>query len=229
MISTATLNQVETDLTPEQFGRVAEFYLATDLDPKEIHDLAEWVLSDRKRKAADPEAKQKPKPKETKVKTEDVETFVPWDFRLNTWLLNNFGLGSRDGVYTARGDTLWLPRKLLVWGILAYPRVRRMLWVVRSGKVKDDAYWERIHICNKCPSLRVDKKSKPRCGSCGCPDWHYSDLVIKNGLRANHCPEKRHAGDYIKLVTHKAPNRKAAKPKSSGCGAHTGALTIRGG
>ncbi len=204
MISSAKIERFETDLTAEEFT-----------------DVAEFLRAERNRKAPEVKAEPKPKPEEPKVKTEDVETFVPWDFRFNTWLLNNFGLGSRDGVYTARGDQLWLPRKLLVWGILAWPRLRRMLWAVRSGKATEDVYLERWKACNDCPNLKTDKKGLSRCGSCGCPDWHYSDLVVKNGLRANHCPERRHPGDYIQLVTHKWPNRKKVKQKpvrSVGCG-----------
>lgn len=199
----------------------------TDLTRKELDDLVHFRTlqvqdeeAEKARKAAEP----KPEPEAPKVKTWDIERFAPWDFRLNSWFLRVFGLGSRDGVHDGMGQHLWLPRRLLVWAILAYPRVRQMLWVMLSGKAIDDTVSKRNGICDTCPSLKIDRKGYQRCGSCGCPDWLLSRLRVKNRRRRNHCVEKKHPGDYIKLVSYKWPNRKnpEAKPVKTGCGGSHG-------
>lgn len=104
---------------------------------------------------------------------------------------------------------------------LAYPRFRRMLAIVSSGAAAGDVSLERDEICDECPNVKTDRKGRARCGSCRCPDWLLNRLRFKNRRAANHCPEKRHPGEYIQLVTHLWPNRKnqeIAKPAKTGCG-----------
>lgn len=196
----------------------------TDLTIEQVEAVTHYRMLglQEEEEAAKPEAT--PEPEAPKVKTWDIERFAPWDFRFNSWLLRTFGLGSRDGVYDEVGRRLWLPRRLLVWAILAHPRVRQMLWVMLSGKAIDDTASKRNGICDTCTSLKIDRRRHQRCGSCGCPDWLLSRLRVKNSRRRNHCVEKKHPGEYIKLVSYKWPNRKKpeAKPVKTGCGARHG-------
>lgn len=207
-----------TELSPEDQRE----YATTTLTVEEQLEFLGYMRGLREQ-AEEAAAKPKPEPKPEKpaVKTEDVEVFVGWTYRLNSWCLRNFGLGSQDGVHDSTGRRLWLHRKTLVWAILAYPRLRRMLSIVFSGPAGDYVAETRNGICEKCPSRKVDRKGYWRCGSCRCPDWFLSRLRFKNRRRRNHCPEKLHPGEYIKLVTHTYPNRKkpeAAKPVTVGCG-----------
>jgi hypothetical protein len=218
-----TLLSVETK--QPNAAEVWAWFRQSGYDPAELHEVYEFAQAKKRERAAAIEAEAKAeieaKPEEPKVETTDVETFVPWDFRVDSWLLRNVGLGSQDGVHDSMGRRLWLPRKLLVWAILAWPRFRRMLWIVRSGPGGDYTADERNLICEKCPSLKMDRKGYRRCGSCQCPDWILSRLHRKNGYAMNHCSEQRHPGEYIKLITHHYPNRKKPtkqKPARRGCG-----------
>lgn len=196
--------------------------VVTEYTPKEAADVQSFLAEWRREKAKPPpEPEPTPEPETPKVETSDLEVFAPWDFRFFGFLLKHFGLGSQDGMRDMMGRTLWLHRKLLVWFILAWPRLRRMLWVVFSGKADAGVAHERRAACDKCPQLKIGKNGEAYCGACGCPDWHFSRLAIKNRLKANHCPQKLHTGEYVKLVTHKWPNLKkteAQAPVKRGCG-----------
>lgn len=217
---------LETALTIEE-QRAFQASTLTDDEKLEYNAFRREECAERAAAIkAEAEPKPEPKPEKPKVETTDVEVFVDWTYKLNLWCLRNFGLGSNDAIRDSMGRRLWLHRKLLVWVILAYPRLRRMLSIVFSGPVADYVAETRNGICEKCPSRKVDRKGYWRCGSCRCPDWFLSRLRFKNGRSRNHCPEKHHPGEYIKLVTHTYPKRdkpetteaEAAKPVKVGCG-----------
>ncbi len=211
----------QIELTPEEERE----YAAGELTLEERREYLGYRRAEREEyeaalKAAT-EPKPEPKPEKPKVETTDVEVFFDWTYHINAWCLRNFGLGSQDGVRDPMSRRLWLPRKAIVWAILAYPRLRRMLSIVFSGPAGNYVAETRNGICEKCLSRKVDRKGYWRCGSCRCPDWLLSRLRFKNGRGRNHCPEKLHPGEYVTLVTHKYPNRKkaeAAKPVKVGCG-----------
>ncbi len=213
---TSVVKIKQTALTPEETARLGA------LTPTEQRELLDFLRARDEQDKRPPKLEPEPEPEKPKVETKDIEVFVPWDFRVNLWLLRQLGLGTQDGRHTSAGQALWLPRKLLVWAILAWPRFRRMLWVVRSGKAADDVTKARWKACDECPQLKISIEGEAYCGACGCPDWHFSRLRIKNRLAANHCPTKQHPGDYVRLVAHLWPNRKkpdaAKKPASGGCG-----------
>jgi hypothetical protein len=163
-----------------------------------------------------------------KVATEVVERLVPWDFRLMKWFYSAFSLGGHDGRSDSSGRPLWMPRRALLWCFRNWPRFRMMLWVIRSGECTERVTDERWNVCNDCEYLKIGRKAVAYCGSCGCVDWRKSRLLVKNRCAANHCPQRRHKGEYIELVMARYPNRKKPdatkqpQARAGGCGGQHG-------
>jgi len=182
----------------------------------------EWVrsiLEDAREPAPPPTPPPDPKPRNKVVY---VASWQPRDLALCMWLLNQLSLGTRNGYTDASGRIMWIPRRLLLWTLQLYPRMRRMLWILLSGKAADDVVIARAAVCGSCEYQKVARNGKAYCGSCNCPAWYGSRLAVKNRRRRNHCPQHRHSGEYVRLERYRWPNKQPdASPATQvggGCG-----------
>jgi len=155
-------------------------------------------------------------PEPPKVPTTVVERFTPRHIVAAEWLWRQFSLGG-TGRTDISGRALWMPRRFMLWLLRIPPRAYRFQSVAFSGKICDDRIDERDAICDACEFLKYARNGHRYCGSCGCPNWRLSRLEFKNSREANHCPQRKHPGEYVQLITAKWPNRRQQKPRG-GCG-----------
>lgn len=93
-------------------------------------------------------------------------------------------------------DTLYkrVPGELQWYAPHSYlSRARDFLTAITSGKISEEAFQQRLAICNKCPAMKVDKHGAKFCAACSCGTWKLAELdgsTPKLKWASTRCPLK---------------------------------------
>lgn len=96
---------------------------------------------------------------------------------------------------------LWnAPKKLAIWTVYLYPKMRSLLTVLCSKRIDEEAYQKRQATCAACPFVQ-NVGEHQYCKACKCPQSRLSRLSFKNRFSKHYCPAQKHEGTYPKWHT----------------------------
>lgn len=78
-------------------------------------------------------------------------------------------------------DQLWRSYQVTKWRV--------------SRRVSVEALAKRLKACEACEGL-IKVGFRRFCAPCGCPQWRWSNLLVKNQRQAHNCPWGLHDGSY---------------------------------
>jgi len=82
--------------------------------------------------------------------------------------------------------------RMLQW----YPKGRMVVTLHLAPKVDAETFIIRQGICKDCDSRVIGNGKHAYCKDCGCPQRWYARLTWKNRLGGQHCPLRKHPGEY---------------------------------
>lgn len=94
----------------------------------------------------------------------------------------------------------------------------RLVWYWRwSPIVPNDEYDARDAACMSCERQKVTGNGR-FCQQCGCADWRWSELTVKNTRKGHFCPLGKHPGQ-ISVPAHAGGCKGCSGRKTNGQGA----------